>query len=180
VNHAALNALLALCLGAGAADLLALNLVVLPAARGASAQPLDRQAPPRTPAPPAALPTPRPELALGVQPVPAGAPPRPQPVAILEFDVASPYVDRRATSALGETLARLRDATEIVVIGHADASGPEQLNERLSAQRAAAVARRLLGSGIAEARVRIDARGEREPRQDGNSRRVEIFIGEQP
>jgi outer membrane protein OmpA-like peptidoglycan-associated protein len=66
------------------------------------------------------------------------------------------------------------------VIGHADASGPEQLNDQLSARRAQAVARRLLGSGISAARVRVDARGEREPREAGNSRRVEVFVGGGP
>jgi OOP family OmpA-OmpF porin len=107
--------------------------------------------------------------------VPAPAP-GPEPVAVVEFDLASPHVDRRALEALGPTLAQLRQASEIVVIGHADASGPEQLNDQLSVRRAQAVARRLLGSGISAARVRVEARGEREPREAGNSRRVELFV----
>jgi OOP family OmpA-OmpF porin len=184
VSQTALDAALVLCLGAGAANLLALNLVVLPATRAPALQQLGSEASTAAPAPPT-----EPALAggeqvklAGVLPVPlADAPaPRPEPVAILEFDVASPHVDRRALRALSATLAQLREAAEVVVIGHADASGPEQLNDQLSARRAQAVARRLLGSGISAARVRLDARGEREPREEGNSRRVEIFVGGGP
>jgi OOP family OmpA-OmpF porin len=184
VSHAALDVALVLCLGAGAADLVALNLVVLPAMRGPAQQRLGPEASAAAPAP-----TTEPVLAggegvklAGIVPVPLapGPAPRPEPVAIVEFDLASPHVDRRALQVLGATLAQLREAPEIVVIGHADASGPEQLNDQLSARRAQAVARRLLGSGISAARVRVDARGEREPREAGNSRRVEVFVGGGP
>jgi OOP family OmpA-OmpF porin len=184
VSHAALDAALVLCLSAGAADLLALNLLVLPATRAPALQQLGAEASAAALAPPS-----EPALAGGEQvkladlsPVPLAASPapRPEPVAIVEFDLASPHVDRRALQALGATLAQLREAAEIVVIGHADASGPEQLNDQLSVRRAQAVARRLLGSGISAARIRVDARGEREPREVGNSRRVEVFVGGGP
>jgi OOP family OmpA-OmpF porin len=182
VSNAALSGALALCLGAGAVDLLALNLVVLPAARGPMPSPIEPEVPPRAHAPAIAKRDTHPELAA-LFPVPVAAQPAPRaeplPVAVLEFDVASRRVDRRGATSMSQTLRQLRDASEIIVIGHADASGPEQLNDRLSAQRAAAVARRLVEGGILETRVRVDARGEREPRKEGNSRRVEIFVGGQ-
>lgn len=179
MSHAALDAALVLCLTAGAADLLALNMVVLPATRAPAPQQLGPELVARAPArePPRV----RSELAGVSSAPPSPAPaPRPLPVAILEFEPASPRVDRAAALALAQTLDGLRDAPAIVVIGHADASGPDQLNDRLSARRAEAVARRLFASGIPKERVQLDARGEREPREQGNSRRVEIFAGELP
>lgn len=179
MNDVALSAALALCLGAGAVDLLALNVVVLPAARASLPRAPERETPARTPAPPVETSRTAELPAVSIAGVPARRA-EPDPVAILEFDPASRRVDHRGSSALSQMLAQLRNASEIVVIGHADASGSEELNDRLSAQRAAAVARRLVESGVPSRRVRVDARGEREPRQDGNSRRVEIFVGGQP
>jgi outer membrane protein OmpA-like peptidoglycan-associated protein len=99
---------------------------------------------------------------------------------IVEFEVSSPRVSRHESRALLEAVAQLSRASAITVIGHADESGPEALNDRLSAQRAAAVLERLEASGIPRRRLQLQARGEREPRTDGNSRRVEIFVGGPP
>jgi OmpA-OmpF porin, OOP family len=173
VNQGALDAALLLCLSAGAADLLALNLLVLPAARA----PAPHQLSPEV----AASASVREHLELvAVSPAPSAPAEAREPLAIVEFAQSSLRVDKRATGALSGALDGLRDAPEIVVVGHADASGPEQLNERLSERRAAAVARWLLDSGIAAARLRVEARGEREPRLQGNSRRVELFVGSAP
>jgi outer membrane protein OmpA-like peptidoglycan-associated protein len=189
VNDAVLSGALALCLGGGAIDLVALNLIALPAALAPLASEQER-----TPRVHAALSpsraVPQSSSAVGaarrmVDPpavlISEGRAPRaePKPVAVLEFELSSRRVQRRESRILLETAARLRDAPEITVVGHADASGSDELNDRLSAQRAAAVAQRLIEGGIPKARVRLAARGEREPRKDGNSRRVEIFVGGQ-
>jgi outer membrane protein OmpA-like peptidoglycan-associated protein len=104
--------------------------------------------------------------------------PQPELVVILEFEPLSSHLNGRASWLLMQQLVRLREASAVIVIGHADASGPDELNARLSAERAAAVARRLVNRGMARESIRVEARGESEPRPEGNSRRVEIYVGE--
>lgn len=168
------------CLAAGAADLTVLNVVVVP-----SLEPTAVPASRPTVAPPErALPAPAPvnQLLLAsslAAPQPSASAPVPLPEITLHFDTSAHWVDARSRALLQRTLSRLQTAPEILVVGHADPSGPEDLNERLSGLRAAAVARRLAELGVPRKRLRVEARGEREPRPDGNSRRVEIYIGGQ-
>lgn len=86
-----------------------------------------------------------------------------------------PYLD-----AIGRMLRDERPDAVIEVAGHADASGPEDLNLRLSEQRALSVARYLYEKwGIALERMKIVGYGESQPLPgtdpyDGVNRRVEF------
>ncbi len=82
-------------------------------------------------------------------------------------------------------LAELREraAPDIVVIGHTDRVGNLEYNDRLSLQRAERVRGELIGLGIAESRIRIAGRGEREllvatddEVPEPRNRRVEINV----
>jgi outer membrane protein OmpA-like peptidoglycan-associated protein len=76
-----------------------------------------------------------------------------------------------------------RPAPEILVIGHTDAVGAAQYNDRLSLQRAEHVRSELIRRGIAEDSITAEGRGKREPlvtTADGiaepMNRRVEINV----
>ena len=75
--------------------------------------------------------------------------------------------------------------TDIRIIGHTDNTGSDQVNDRLSLDRADAVRDYLATRGVATNRIQVAGRGEREPVADNGSaagraanRRVEIFLGE--
>ena len=66
---------------------------------------------------------------------------------------------------------------------HTDSSGSERENEKLSQQRAQAVADRLQHEGINASRIRVQGRGEAQPIADNDTaegraanRRVEIVV----
>ena len=69
------------------------------------------------------------------------------------------------------------------VVGHTDSVGSDAYNQRLSEQRAEAVAAYLAGAGVQRERLRAEGRGEAEPR-DSNAteagrqlnRRVELYV----
>jgi outer membrane protein OmpA-like peptidoglycan-associated protein len=78
---------------------------------------------------------------------------------------------------------RQRGAPDVVVIGHTDRVGNLQSNDRLSLQRAERVRTELVKLGIAESRIQIAGRGEREPLvptadevSEPRNRRVEISV----
>ncbi|WP_445322795.1 OmpA family protein [Ramlibacter sp. AN1015] len=75
--------------------------------------------------------------------------------------------------------------TEVRIIGHTDSTGPDDLNERLSLQRAQSTRDYLSARGVDPRQVVIAGRGEREPIADNTTdagraknRRVEIYLGE--
>jgi outer membrane protein OmpA-like peptidoglycan-associated protein len=76
-----------------------------------------------------------------------------------------------------------RPAPEILVIGHTDAVGATQYNDKLSLQRAEHIRTELIRRGIAEDHITAEGRGKREPlitTADGiaepMNRRVEINV----
>lgn len=82
-------------------------------------------------------------------------------------------------------LSELRDrgAPDVLVIGHTDRVGNLQFNDRLSLQRAERVRGELVKLGIAQARIQVAGRGEREPLvstedeiAEPRNRRVEISV----
>lgn len=86
---------------------------------------------------------------------------------------------------IGKIFAELgtRPAPEILVIGHTDAVGAGQFNDKLSLQRAERVRAELIERGIAEDSITVEGRGKREPlvtTADGiaepKNRRVEINV----
>jgi outer membrane protein OmpA-like peptidoglycan-associated protein len=75
--------------------------------------------------------------------------------------------------------------TDVRIIGHTDSTGSDELNNRLSLERAQATKNYLVSRGVAPNQVQVAGRGEHEPVADNTSetgrarnRRVEIFLGE--
>lgn len=74
---------------------------------------------------------------------------------------------------------------EVRIIGHTDNTGSDDLNNRLSLDRAQSVKDYLVARGVRGDTVAVAGRGEREPVADNSTeagrarnRRVEIFLGE--
>ena len=75
--------------------------------------------------------------------------------------------------------------TEVRIIGHTDNTGSDELNNRLSLQRAESTKAYLVARGVNPQAVTTMGRGEHEPIADNSTeqgrarnRRVEIFLGE--
>jgi len=104
---------------------------------------------------------------------------------LLYFLEGSDEFTPESRAELESMLAELRQrgAPDVLVIGHTDRVGNVQSNDRLSLQRAERVRGELVKLGIAEARVQIAGRGEREPLvptddevAEPRNRRVEISV----
>lgn len=85
-------------------------------------------------------------------------------------------------NALAASLKKYPES-ELLIVGHTDATGDDAYNQRLSERRANAAAAYLETQGIARSRVRTSGRGESEPvasndSEDGRqqNRRVEVAI----
>ncbi|RYF13894.1 MAG: OmpA family protein [Comamonadaceae bacterium] len=75
--------------------------------------------------------------------------------------------------------------TEVRIVGHTDNTGSDDLNNRLSLDRAQSVKDYLASRGVRSSDIQVAGRGEREPVADNSTeagraknRRVEIFLGE--
>jgi outer membrane protein OmpA-like peptidoglycan-associated protein len=101
------------------------------------------------------------------------------------FDVDS-YALKASTKAnldkMAETMKEY-DKTEIIVMGHTDATGSDEYNQKLSENRAASVSRFLQQNGVTAKRVTTKGFGEQKPVGSNNTvsgreqnRRVEIAI----
>lgn len=101
------------------------------------------------------------------------------------FDVNSDAL-RDASRTDLEALAASLEAypnTDIVVVGHTDATGTEEYNQSLSERRAMSAADLMIAAGISPSRVTTLGKGELEPVGDNESvdgrtanRRVEVAI----
>lgn len=96
-------------------------------------------------------------------------------------DELTPESDAEVEKIFAELATR--PAPEILVIGHTDAVGTAQYNDKLSLQRAEHVRAGLIQRGIDERRITAEGRGKREPlvaTADGvaepKNRRVEINV----
>jgi outer membrane protein OmpA-like peptidoglycan-associated protein len=85
-------------------------------------------------------------------------------------------------SNLAESLRKYED-TDVLIVGHTDATGSDTYNQGLSERRAASAAAYLASNGVTRARVRTAGRGEAEPIEANETaegraqnRRVEIVI----
>lgn len=107
----------------------------------------------------------------------------------LSSDACFPFDSSEIRPALYTALDRLAstvnnyDRTVLHVVGHTDNVGSDNYNRALSNRRAQAVAQYLMLKGVATSRLRIEGRGELEPRRSNDTaverelnRRVEIHI----
>lgn len=144
-------------------------------------------APAPAPAPAAApAPAPRPAPAPAVQaPPPAPAPARLPETYVVFFAFDKAEISPVAAQVLDRAIADYRSTgmTRIVVEGHADRSGKDVYNQRLSERRAKAVADYLGGKGIGAASIQTAGFGETRPRvptadgqRNDENRRAEIFL----
>lgn len=185
-------------LGLGIANLAALNHWALPgtftetevnSATDAQAVSILRPTPVPEPVQPTAAHVNSLPSAAGPEPTPAAAvtaeasPPAAQVAtatsasAVVEFQRGTWWIGRRGRNVLRDSLAQLpRGQVVIEIDGHADAAGPRGLNQRISEERAQAVAALLEHSGLTAAQIEVRAFGERKPRKLGSNRRVEIRI----
>jgi len=123
------------------------------------------------------------EQALAPAPEPAMPAPAAPDTFIVYFDWDRADITEAAQAVLNEVLATVQPGTQISVTGHADRSGPEDYNMRLSLRRADAVRQVLINGGVAPDAITVSGRGEAEPavptpdgvREPAN-RRVEIII----
>jgi outer membrane protein OmpA-like peptidoglycan-associated protein len=102
-----------------------------------------------------------------VEVVPAPAPvaqaPAERPFLVF-FDWDKSVLTADARQVLDQVISRERNSTQAIhLIGHADKSGPDNYNVRLSQRRADSVKAYLTGRGIAANRITTEARGERDP-----------------
>jgi outer membrane protein OmpA-like peptidoglycan-associated protein len=102
------------------------------------------------------------------------------PFATVDFAPGEVSLDDLDESALERLLTAMRAAPRIVLVGHADASGPPALNNQLSRVRAHTVAKFLIERGVLPRRVQRAWRGSTEPTCAGNDRRVDVFLGGAP
>lgn len=101
------------------------------------------------------------------------------------FDVDSATLksaSKQDLMGLAESLKKY-DNTDVVVVGHTDATGSDSYNQQLSERRANAAKSELVAAGVAPARITAVGKGEMEPIADNGSvdgrrlnRRVEVAI----
>jgi outer membrane protein OmpA-like peptidoglycan-associated protein len=101
------------------------------------------------------------------------------------FDVDSSTLRSTSRNSLNSLASSLQEYpnTDLVIVGHTDATGSDEYNQRLSERRANAAADYLMGGGVGTTRITTLGRGEGEPvatndTADGRqqNRRVEIAI----
>jgi len=95
----------------------------------------------------------------------AAQPPRPRTFTInFVLDSATQLApESAATVAELKKVLATWPAPHLTVVGHADLTGTQEFNDRLSLQRAQSVAAFLIRSGIPAQQIEITARGKREP-----------------
>lgn len=101
------------------------------------------------------------------------------------FDVDQAALKAAARSNIESLATSLKNnpQTNILIVGHTDATGTDAYNYKLSERRAAAVKSYAISQGISASRLTTEGRGETEPISDNTSdsgkaqnRRVEIVI----
>jgi outer membrane protein OmpA-like peptidoglycan-associated protein len=102
------------------------------------------------------------------------------------FDLGLSTIKPKSRPMLANLAKLILDHPEYVAIrvqGHTDESGPDELNQRLSEARAAAVVQMLVELGVPADRLRAQGFGKQRPRAQGDTvearqenRRVEFII----
>lgn len=103
-----------------------------------------------------------------------------EPLIIL-FDYDSARLDKSAIERIREWAGKdFPDGRQVRIAGYADSSGTESYNKSLSMKRAVKVAEQMILQGIDKRMIRIEAKGESEPRSEdpAENRRVEIELAD--
>ena len=149
----------------------------------------EEQKPAPQPEQPAAAPAPAPEA----KPAPAAPKPKPKPVAEkvtlaadVHFDFDKAVLKPEGRAKLDELVDKIKgmNLEVVIAIGHADSTGSDAYNMKLSMRRAEnAVKAYLVSKGIEANRVYTEGKGERQPiasnrTKEGRAknRRVEIEV----
>jgi len=128
--------------------------------------------PPPKPAPPPPAPAPAPEK-------PKPEPEKPKPVAekvtfaadvLFDFDKA--VIKPEGKSKLDDISNKVKgiNLEVVIAIGHADSTGSDAYNQRLSVRRAESVKAYLVSRGIEANRVYTEGKGEKQPVADNKTR----------
>jgi OmpA-OmpF porin, OOP family len=149
------------------------------------------QPPPPPPPAPRVAPPPPP---AAPPPAPAPKPPAPPPAAVSEkvTFATDTFFDFDKAVLKPESQAKLTDLVEktkavnlevIIAVGHTDAVGTSDYNQKLSVRRADAVKEFLVGKGIEKNRIYTEGKGEAQPVADNKTaegraknRRVEVEV----
>jgi outer membrane protein OmpA-like peptidoglycan-associated protein len=101
---------------------------------------------------------------------------------VINFAVNSSKVNKANLDGLVKELKENKDL-KVLLVGHTDASGSDNLNLNLSIQRANAVKQLLIKKGVNASRISIKGEGEKKPAADNETeegkaknRRVEISV----
>jgi OOP family OmpA-OmpF porin len=140
------------------------------------------------PAPAAVAPAAVAKAAPAAAPVAAPAPVAPAKVsyaadALFDFDKAVLKADGKAK--LDDLVGKVKDVNleVMIAVGHADATGADAYNQKLSVKRSEAVKAYLVSKGIEKNRVYTEGKGEAQPVADNKTsagraknRRVEVEV----
>lgn len=105
----------------------------------------------------------------------------------ISFDVGRADIKPNFRAVLDQFASGLSSQpnTDVRIIGHTDSTGSDELNDRLSVQRAQSARDYLTARGVSAQQITVAGRGKREPIADNSTeagrarnRRVEIFLGE--
>jgi OOP family OmpA-OmpF porin len=172
-----------------------LLLIALAFAAGCATEPPKPE--PKPAPPPAPKPAPPPEPKPAPKPVaepekPKPAPEKPKPVAekvtfaadvLFDFDKA--VIKPEGKSKLDDISNKARgiNLEVVIAIGHADSTGSDAYNQRLSVRRSESVKAYMVSKGIEPNRVYTEGKGEKQPVADNKTRdgraknrRVEIEV----
>lgn len=103
----------------------------------------------------------------------------------LQFELGKNELTAESRRKFDEVLAELakRPVADVRVIGHTDTSGADELNDRLSRDRAGFVRDELVKLGLKAESIEVLGRGKRAPKYgkpdgppDDRDRRVEVFV----
>ena len=145
-------------------------------------------------APASVVPPPPAVVAPAPKPAPAPVPVAPvsqkvtyEATALFDFDKSN--LKKEAKAQLDDLVSKSKNAAiEVVIaVGHADSTGGDDYNQKLSLRRADAVKAYLVEKGIDKARVYTEGKGEKQPVADNKTsagrsknRRVDVeFVGSQ-
>ncbi|MGE5450671.1 MAG: OmpA family protein [Acidobacteriota bacterium] len=107
--------------------------------------------------------------------------------ADVSFDVGRADIKPELRQVLDQFAQGLQGqpGTRVRIVGHADSTGSDELNNQLSAQRAMSVRNYLVDRGISSNRIETVGRGSNEPIASNDTaqgrarnRRVEVFLSE--